>query len=268
MNQNGWGKRLAWTSLSCALVLAGPEAAQADKTTLRLGAEPGSKLLYRLETQGETNFAGMTITENSGGDVEVEALDSDADGNPRFAFRFANFAASVMRGSDMMEQDPQLDGAVVHVTFTPRGERMEVAPQTSLPSPQRKMVEELSEVFFAYLPENAVEPDDSWVQERFEESETGDREPAVDGEWEYTLEDFEEKDGHECAKLLVQGTLKLNTPTPGGMFTGEAKTEGEILVALDSGHVLNSKLTTDYSGNVGTQEVNRVQYLELKLREK
>jgi hypothetical protein len=266
MNRNRWGNLLARAVLTCALVPVATGVAWADKANLRVSAKPGAKLEYRLEAQNETNFAGMIITENRGGDVDVEVLESDTDDNPRFAFSFANFEASVMQGGNLMQQDPQLDGVVVHVTFSPRGEQLDLAPQTNLLQAQRQMVENLVDAFFAYLPEKEVEPDDSWVHKRLEESKTGDKEPSIDGELEYTFEDFEKKDGHECAKLFVQGAVKLNTPTQGGLFIGEAKTEGEMFVAVGSGHVLSSKLTTDISGTVGTQEVSRVQYLELKLR--
>jgi hypothetical protein len=245
MNRNRWGNLLARAVLTCALVPVATGVAWADKANLRVSAKPGAKLEYRLEAQNETNFAGMIITENRGGDVDVEVLESDTDDNPRFAFSFANFEASVMQGGNLMQQDPQLDGVVVHVTFSPRGEQLDLAPQTNLLQAQRQMVENLVDAFFAYLP---------------------DKEPSIDGELEYTFEDFEKKDGHECAKLFVQGAVKLNTPTQGGLFIGEAKTEGEMFVAVGSGHVLSSKLTTDISGTVGTQEVSRVQYLELKLR--
>jgi len=257
--------RTFWTSALVCVALSGFSSAHAGKKSLRVTSEPGTKRLYRMQAQNETSFAGMVITENQSGDVEVEALEHDADDNPRFAFRFANFDASVMQGDNMAEQDPQLNGVVVHVTLSPRGEQLNLSPQSNLSPERRRLVRGIAEAFFAYLPEDQVDRDDTWVQERLEEGDE-DGTPAIDGEMEYTLENFEKKDGQECAKLHLEGEFKVNSLTPGGPFAGKAKTEGETLVALSGGHVMNSKVTTEITGSVGTQEVSRVQYLELKMR--
>lgn len=251
-------------ALTCAFVLTAVDSASAGKKSLRLSGASGTTQHYRLEAQNETHFSGITITENTGGDVQVDALDAAADGNPRFAVSFANFESSVMQGGNLVEQDPQLNGVTVHVTFSPRGELLDMAPQSNMPQARREVVENLVDAFFAFLPEEDVERDDTWVHKRLEEGDSDDEKPAVDGETEYTLEEFEKKDGAECAKLYVEGKAQVNRQTPAGMFSGEAKTEGEVFVVVDGGHVLHCKLTTEINGNVGTQEISRVQYLEIK----
>ncbi len=261
------GNLLALAGLTCTLVFGAAGNAVAGKESLTVSAKPGAKVLYRLEQQNETNFAGMVFTENQSGDVEMEALENDADNNPRFAFTFANFEASVMQGGNLAERDPQLNGVVVQVTLSPRGEQIDLAPQSNLPQAQRDLVENIVDAFFAYLPENDVEPDDTWIEEKHEQSETEDGAPALEGEVEYTLEDFEEKDGHDCAKLFVRSEIKVNSQTPAGVFAGKAETEGEMFVALGGGHIVKSKLTTEITGNVGEQRVSRVQYLEVKMRQ-
>ncbi len=260
-------KRALLAALACALGLGTVSSAHAGKS-LRVQSKPGMKMLYRMEAQNEISFSGIVMTENQTGDIEVEALGPDDEGNPRFAFRFANFEATLMRGNDLAEQNPRLDGVVIHVTLSPRGEQLDVLPQSNLEPERRKMVAQLADAFFPYLPEEDVDRDDRWTEERSEESETDDGVPTLQGETKYTLEGFDKRDGQECAKIFLEGEFSVHTPTPGGIFDGKAKAEGESFVALDGGHILSAKFTVETTGKVGNQEVSRVQDVEIKMRKK
>jgi hypothetical protein len=251
-------------TLLCGLLVA---AAVAEKAHFTVVGKPGEVLQYRMEQQQEINIQGMTITVNMSGDIAITALEQGEDENPRFLVRFENFEASLIRGGDMSEQDPRLNGVALKVTLSPRGEVLDVAPQTNLSGDRKDELENLVENFFAYLPEGEASPGDTWTRKRYQESrdESSDA-PAVDGSTEFTLEEFEKKDGKRVAKIFSKGSALVNLPTPGGTLSGSTEGEAELLVALDGGHLVYSKASSEFSGTLGASDVTRAEYLEVKLK--
>jgi hypothetical protein len=252
-------------AILCALTLAAP--AWAKKATLAVSASAGETLSYRLEIQQEMNFGGVAITVNQVGNISVEAIEKSEKSEPRFAIRFSDFEGSVMRGGDLVEQEPPVNGVMVHATMSPRGELVDFAPQTSLSTERKELVKGLVENLFAYFPEKEIEPGDNWIQERLEESEDPNADkPLVEGSMEFTLDDWDKKDGVEAARIFGKGKADLAMPTPAGLFEGEAEGEWEGVVAVASGHVIECKHTVEISGRVGDNEISRAEYYELKLK--
>lgn len=265
-NGNGRTRGLG-LAVFCVSLLAHGGLASAKKATLTVSAPPGTVLNYRLEIQQEMNLHGMDITVNQVGNIAVEALDASEKGEPRFAIGFSDFEGSVMRGGDLVEQQPPINGVTVHATLSLNGELVDMAPQSNLSDERKELVRGLVEKLFAYFPAGEVEPGDTWVQKRFEESpDPRADEPAVDGAMEYTLDDWGKKDGVEGAKIFGTGKARLALPTPGGLFNGEAQGEWEGFVALAGGHVIECKHTVEIEGRVGDTEVSRAERYELKLK--
>ncbi|MFQ5600687.1 MAG: hypothetical protein ACE5G2_09035 [Candidatus Krumholzibacteriia bacterium] len=242
--------------------------AEAKKVQLTFTPPPKEVLRYKVEFQQETHAGGMEFTFNMTGEAELSFLEKTEDGNSKLAIKLSSIEASMMQMGNLVEQDPGLEGTSVHVTASPRGDVLEVEPQQVLSDAQVELLETLVENFFAYLPEEAVETEDTWVQKRFEESDSDDTDlPALDGSLEYMLDDIEKKDGVQVAKIVGEGSLKINEMTPQGLFAGEAKVESESLTSIASGCVLRKKSSMEVSGKVGgTFDVDQAHFFEVKLQ--
>lgn len=250
------------TTFLLLVVLNTPGAA--EKLQLVVKTTPGDTLLYRMQTQQDLTFQGMTIAVTEAGNVQLVAQESRHD-TLQFAVRFSGFEGSIKRGDELMERKPQYDGVALRAGVSRRGEVLDVALQTAMPAEARDGLKNLLENFFAYLAATPVEPGDTWTQvQQIPNKEDASAAPQVDGTTEYTLDEVTKKDGKKVAKILGKGRAKVNMQSSMGPVTGDVHGESAALVSVEDGLLLELKSSSDFAGTMGANKGSRGESFELK----
>ncbi len=220
---------------------------------------PGDTLIYKMQVQQELSFQGMTLTATESGKVHIMVEESRND-TLQFSIRFSDFEGSVKNGDDLMDRTPQLQGVAVRAAMSRRGEFFEVKPQTSVPASLQDELQFLLEEFFPYLPDQAIEPGDSWTRiQKVQNKKNASNELRIDGETEYTLDELSKKNEKVTAKILGKGGAKVNIESPAGLIVGDVKGESEALVLVESGCILELKSSSAFTGTIGTMRGSRVE---------
>ncbi|HZL85614.1 MAG TPA: hypothetical protein VFD07_09585 [Candidatus Krumholzibacteria bacterium] len=237
--------------------------ATAEKLTIVMAPSPGDTLIYKMQVQQEMSFQGMAITATEGGKVHIVVQKSHED-TLQLSIRFSDFEGSVKNGNDLMERKPQLQGVALLARMSPRGDVLEVKPQTPVPPNLQEELPRLLEEFFPFFADQAIEPGDSWTHiQKVPNKDSANDELRIDGKTEYTLDELSKKDDRKTAKILGVETAKVNFETPAGTVVGDVKGKSEVLVLVDSGWVLERKSTSEFTGMIGTTKGSRVEYTEI-----
>ena len=243
------------------LGLAAPSGA--EKATLVFSA-PVDTLHYTLEMGREANLGGITVSTMEKGKVHITPLEK-GDDKTRVAIHFADFEASMKRGEELVEQKSQLNGVTVEAQVSRRGEVLAVTPRGAAPPGGIEQIQTLADHFFPYFPDTPVESGATWVRKRLVPN-TADptAKPRLDGSTEFTLDELKKKEGVQVASILAKSTAKANLPMPQGDFEGKVTGEAKLLVAVQGGHLLESKSSAEFVGTTAGNDLSWVQTTRMK----
>jgi hypothetical protein len=220
---------------------------------------------YEISLQQESTFFGMEQVLNGRGVATVSPGEASSDGNANLIVELSNVEVTVKQGEELQELDLGLNGKKVDVTVSPRGEVVSLKPTTPLEGMTEDALKSLVRALFPYLPEGQVKEGATWVEKRVEPSDDKSiKEPEIDGAFEYTLEEFGNKDGVDTAKVFGEGKVKIHKATPGGVFVGDAKGESEVHVGVKDGWIVHNTADMTVNGTVGDTEITRVERFECK----
>jgi hypothetical protein len=255
---------LAALLLAALLLAALPGLVQAKDATL-VFQPTKTPVKYEISLQQEMTFMGVEQLVNGKGTALVSPGEASTDGNARFVVELSGIEVTLKQGEELQDLDLGLEGKKVNVTVTPRGDVVSVEPTTPADGMSTGAIKSLVKTLFPYLPEGKVSEGATWTHKRLEANEDKTiKEPAIDGQFDYTLEEFGNKDGVETAKILGEGKVKINQTTPGGVFVGEAEGQSELHVGVKDGWIVHNKADMTVSGKVGTTEITRVERFECK----
>ena len=257
------GPRASWARAAwIGLLLVTP--ATAEKLTIVMAPAPGDTLIYKMQVQQEMSFQGMTITGTEGGKVHIVVQESHED-TLQLSIHFSDFEGSVKNGNDLVERKPQLQGVALLARMSPRGDVLEVKPQTPVAPNLKEELPRILEEFFPFFADQAIEPGDSWTRiQKVPNKDSANDELRIDGKTEYTLDELSKKNDRKTAKILGVESAKVNFETPAGVVVGDVKGKSEALVLVDSGWVLERKSTSEFTGTVGATKGSRVEYTEIQ----
>lgn len=208
---------------------------------------------------------GVEQLVNGKGTATVSPGEASSDGNSKFVVELTGIEVTLKQGEELQDLDLGLEGKKVNVTVTPRGDVVAIEPTTPVDGMTKGALKSLVKALFPYLPEGKVSEGDTWSEKRVEANEDKTiKEPAIDGQFDYTLEEFANKNGIESAKIFGEGKVKINQATPGGVFVGNAEGQTEVHVGVKDGWIVHSKADMTVSGKVGTTEIARVERFECK----
>lgn len=255
-----------WARVAVALLMLGcVGVAHAEKTALVFSATPGDTLHYNVEMSREGSMGGVTFMLMQKGRVHIAGIEKSGD-KTRVSLRFSDFEASLKRGDELTPQKPELNGVTVEALVSPRGEVTEIKPKGAVPPTGVEQIQNLADNIIPYLPEAPVDAGATWVRKRLvPNKEDPGGKPQVDGSTEFTLDETKKKDGVQVASIVGKSTAKVGLPMPMGVFDGKANGDSQLLVAVQGGHILESKASSDYSGSVGGNDLGWSQTFQVKL---
>lgn len=224
-------RQIRWGLMPALLMLAAVRCIAADQATLVNKVKPGKSARYRQLATIKLEFSGQKIETQFKEVAKVNVKEVGSNGNITLEQRTESSEMTVNGTKRPSEPDNK---SVTTWTFTPAGvllsykndkETDKKANQTSV-----RLYVATSPVF----PEKALAAGEKWIHEVKANDDLG----TVAGKAEYTLVDFEQKDGLPVAKITLN-----YTETQGAK---PIASRGTLYVTRASGDVISSDLTIDH----------------------
>ena len=244
---------------ACALlalisVATSAAAAAQDKKVCQLCfAPPDSAVFhYKIFTQDDQSFHGMSATLNQTSEVELTSVGKTEGGDTQIDIHFKKITSSLVSNNQLMEWEPpvKLEGKTVRAIVSRKGKVVDARALGTIPGlGGASDLLEIVEPWFVRLPDTTFAVGDTWTREILEGAKEGQK-PDREGKAVYTLKKLEKKGGVDVAVIEAKIQATLNRETPVGMLAGTEKTELKASVAIGSGHIVEIKRVVEIKGDV------------------
>ncbi|MCK4537804.1 MAG: hypothetical protein KAV42_03295 [Candidatus Krumholzibacteria bacterium] len=239
------------------ILMCGSVSADDDReVTIRFSLEEGTVLKYKGSTTTEMNWKGIAFSTVHGDEVEMSWMEQLEDGKQRVEIKYISCSdRRAMGGAAAMDFDAPVkpEGRAVKVVVGADGRPTEVAGFILGIKGSEALKGYVNNWFFD-LPEGPVKKGSTWTVNVPREDEEKDEEKEfvsdVKGTIDLELKKFDKKNDIEVAVIKFKGKLNIHNESEQGVMDGEAKSDGEVMVALDGGYIVEYKNSSEMKGKL------------------